>query len=480
MLTRRPVAAFILLIAMVLAGRRAGAGADGAPAPTSRRDTLPLTSPATLPSTSPVTHPTTEAATQPAPTTSPAGLSDAAIEPLLRRLGEPGWKTRDAAQAELVRLGADAEPALRRSLRVALRPEVRQRVQSILAEIEEQRRTGPTLITFHAHGAAARDVFDAIFHQAKSEYVTYPSGLFDPGQTVNVDFDKTPFLVALKRACDQTGLNVRKVYDPHRMTLIAESAGPMKGPSVIQGPVMVSASGIRGAANISWVNGAAPAERSGAISISVLIEPRLHATNGFVTIDKLDDEHGDSLLLKGDAAMRAGGNSGLLSFEADFAWEGRVPLKLPRGSTKIAAFEGSVHLLAHTATERVEIDDILKANEVTHVVGGKRFVVHKVTSDGNTYEVTMTLYRGDMSDGDWAWFGYPYGRFRLVDAGGRDLSPSSGGGGGNDKSEFTIRYTRDTAIPNEKPGEPVKLIWDLPVNTRELVVPFSFKDLPLP
>ena len=108
-----------------------------------------------------------------------------------------------------------------------------------------------------------------------------------------------------------------------------------------------------------------------------------------------------------------------------------------------------------------EVADVLNAKEQTREVGGKRFTVHSVTkTDGETYNVQMTLFRGEMGEEDWAWFRYPYGRVRLMDAKGRDLSTSSGGGGGgNDKAEFSVQYRREAvgAVPADQPGEPFAL-----------------------
>jgi hypothetical protein len=247
----------------------------------------------------------------------------------------------------------------------------------------------------------------------------------------------------------------------------------------VSGPVLVAADGINTSAQVQFANPAS-AQRGGGLTMTVLLEPRFRATAGLIEVDKLVDDKGESLLLEGDAAQRATGSPGVLSFQADSVWSGTVPVKLPKEGTKIAKFEGRVHLTVHAQTEKVEIADVLKAAEVTKAVGGKRFTFHGVTGAGDSFTLRMTLFRDAMDPGEWAWFNYPYARVRLVDAAGRDLSPSSGSGSNDgQKADFQMTFSRNQAVGGET-GEPAKFVWELPVDTHRMIAPFAFKDLPLP
>ena len=48
------------------------------------------------------------------------------------------------------------------------------------------------------------------------------------------------------------------------------------------------------------------------------------------------------------------------------------------------------------------------------------------------------------------------------------------------KLEATLNYTRGRFGNVPAPGEPVKIVWEVPTETRDVTVPFELQDLPLP
>jgi hypothetical protein len=56
----------------------------------------------------------------------------------------------------------------------------------------------------------------------------------------------------------------------------------------------------------------------------------------------------------------------------------------------------------------------------------------------------------------------------------------NGGGGGGDSMEINLQFQKQNWNGGQSAGDPVKLVWEVPVETREVVVPFEFVDLPLP
>ena len=264
---------------------------------------------------------------------------------------------------------------------------------------------------------------------------------------------------------------------------------PMKGPAFIEGPVMVVAESVNMSAGLRFANPEGTRQEGGSLTLQVFTEPRLRVTRGYFETEAIQDDKGENLLLPRpeEAKRGAASTQNELQQAADYAWQLAVPIRLPvNGGTKLRAFRGKLHLFAHAETQRAEVADVLGAKEQTREVGGKRFTVHAVTPGGQgMYDVSMTLFRGDLNDEDWKWFHYPYGRVRLLDSRGRDLSPSSGGGGAGPRdpsASFAMQFRRESHAnaADDQPGEPFKLVWDLPAKTRELVVPVSFEGLPLP
>jgi hypothetical protein len=92
------------------------------------------------------------------------------------------------------------------------------------------------------------------------------------------------------------------------------------------------------------------------------------------------------------------------------------------------------------------------------------------------------MYRDGMSANDWNAMEYPYYAVRLLDKDGRQLG-SNGWGGGRAQNEANYQWTfsRDAwGGDNDKPGEPYRLLWEIPLETRDIRASFDFKDIPLP
>ena len=76
---------------------------------------------------------------------------------------------------------------------------------------------------------------------------------------------------------------------------------------------------------------------------------------------------------------------------------------------------------------------------------------------------------------------YPGAAIRLLDKDGKALSSRGwGGGGGPDEMSYNWTFARDAWGGDEKVGEPFRLVWEIPTETRPMDVDFAFKDLPMP
>jgi hypothetical protein len=67
-----------------------------------------------------------------------------------------------------------------------------------------------------------------------------------------------------------------------------------------------------------------------------------------------------------------------------------------------------------------------------------------------------------------------FGRPFVIDGGDRTPRQRQGA------VEFTIGFRNTGTDGRGQPTTPSKLVWDVPTSTREVTVPFRFKDLPLP
>ena len=103
--------------------------------------------------------------------------------------------------------------------------------------------------------------------------------------------------------------------------------------------------------------------------------------------------------------------------------------------------------------------------------------------NGEQYEVQMTLYRDGLSQQDWQSIQNPGYTVRLLDKDGHAFPSANGwgGGGGGNEMTYNWNFTKNTWAGEEgKVGEPHRLVWEIPLETREMDVAFEFKNLPMP
>ncbi len=128
-----------------------------------------------------------------------------------------------------------------------------------------------------------------------------------------------------------------------------------------------------------------------------------------------------------------------------------------------------------------EIPNILTAKNVEKTVANRRLLVKEVKQAGEQYTVHVSIFRAGMSPGDWSTLSYPGNAVRLLDKDGKALSHQGGGGGGGaDEMTYTWTFGRQNWGGDDRPGEPHRLVWEIPTETREMNVGFDFKDLPMP
>jgi len=430
----------------------------------------------------PVPAPAGPATTAPAARAPALSAADAAaIAALVGKLGDDDYQTRQSAMEELVKFGEDARPALQRAAKAGADEEARSRAESALRLLDDANQSGPTLVTVHLKDVPAKTIFDELFRQARAPYGTHPPQLFgqQPGPTLTVDVDRQPFLSVLKDVCAKGGYNVRHVYDSQKMTIIQEGAmAPMHGPGLVQGPILVTAGTIQTSSYMQLGGPGAQSNKNCNLGFSLLLEPKVRLMAGSFRPEKVEDDQGKSMIMEG-AGMHQ------INRESPFAWSGSVQLQYPgRAATRIKTFRANLQLIVQTQTEVVEIGDILNVKNLERQVGTKRFLIKSVRKDGEGYRIEMTMFPSPMSAEEWQQFSYPYGRIQLLDAEDRPLSPSSGGGGGGNNGEganfYKVFQRSNHGEPDKAPGEPAKFRWELPLKTREVVIPIELNDIPLP
>ena len=415
--------------------------------------------------------------TQPAP----APALDA-IDALITQLGDPDWHRREAAQERLVLMGREAQPNLERASNESPDPEIRERAAAALATIAANAETGPSIITIRGEDIPLREVFKQLSEQAGVALETYPPDVLEQQRNakVSLDIDHQPFWEAMRQITEKTGYALQQ-WDNTGVKLM--QGGPQtEGVSVVSGAYVVSAVRVSRSRSVE-LGGAQNAYEDFNVQLTARAEPKLRLLRvGYApNLEEATDEHGNSLLPDAHAQPPGG-----YAIAPAGVWQFPARLHAPPDvGRRIARLKGSIDVAVQTRYEQLEVPDIVSARSVNKVAGGVRFVIKELRRTGETWTLDL-LVRPDgapLPEAEWERLLQilPTADIKLLDGRGEVFQRTgSSTSGGPEQVEMTIEFTPRAWGHDRKLGEPSKLVWTVPTETRDVSVPFEFRDLPMP
>jgi hypothetical protein len=409
---------------------------------------------------------------------------------LIPQLSSDDWKVREQAQKELVEIGDDAVPALERLLKEKATPELHAQVETLLKQIEQAKALGASRVTLHVKDAPFRDAGKALAKQAGARFEV--EGL--AWAKVTLDLDRQPFWVAAHALCAQTGLRPtepERVFDaplpPPTLAVELDGGAWASRPWCVAGPVLLTVKRVYVLRSRNFGQ-AEPVRSRIQVEVQPSFEPKLQVLSwSLAAVDEAVDENGRSLLGKPKPADEGEDQVG---DEDDESGSGSndylTPIALalpPNVGKKIARLKATGLLNVRAAHETVEVVDVLRAKDVRRPFG--RAVLHfqeLVTVGPDHYELRYEILRGTASEKQWeALRTVPHDGMRVLDSAGNRLLPKESiGSGSGDKAAFRARFFRLALGDRPKPGQPAKVVWDVPTAVRQIEVPIELKDLPLP
>jgi hypothetical protein len=438
--------------------------------------------------------------TFPLPAAPPTTQPTPDIESLIAQLTADRRPDRQRAQDRLVELGSaspDVESRLRRLLRETRDDEAASRAQAALRLIAENKAAGPTAITLHLKDADAKTAFTALAKTSGIDIGTEPPDLWAQkpaggvgASPITLDADSQPFWSVFRDLCRQARVEP-DFGDNGRFKLLESTDGKWAAtPAVVAGPVLIRAVKITETRALEFADPANP-ELSRQLEMNFYIEPRLRVlADAFAArIESAIDDQGKSLMPAPPAAGEAAADDQELTNVADTSrlWELDVPLTCPAngGGRRIASLKGSVRLKIPVKLQTLEIADVLTAPETPRAIAGRRLTFHSAHKVKGGYEVKVTLFKGALDDADWQQWATPRDFLRLVDASGLPIlfTSVSDAQGNDQQTTLTLQFENPNNAPNGiggPVGPPARLLWDIPIDSKELRVPFEFKDLALP
>ncbi len=433
--------------------------------------------------------PAQQAATRPA--TQPTA---AQIEPLVRQLGDESFRVRQQAEEKLIDLGDAARPFLDRLLSETRDPEVRSRAENALRQISRRSTAEPTLVSLHFKNAPMSMVIPELARQSGMEIHVWPPGNFGQNQkTVTIDVDRQPFWEVVRQACAQSGWGPERYGGGgNRLTLSPNGGNWGKRPAVMQGQFMVLAANVQRHETLDFGDPQNPS-RQYSIYVQVCADPKMRIirANQNMEVSQAADEKGNSLVVKQTGYM--GYHSGN---QNPWFWELQAPLQLsPDIGKRLVEFKGVAKFSVQTKTDRWEFGDPLKIKNQEKKIADDSVTltilsVGRNAQNQNSVEVRLAisvkskarlnLFARSDERHPLTEYSVLAQSIKLLDARGRAFqNHGGGGGGGGTKWEYSFNFAqRDDQ--GQALGDPAKLIWDVPVEIKEVAVPVEFKDLPLP
>ncbi len=253
--------------------------------------------------------------------------------------------------------------------------------------------------------------------------------------------------------------------------------------SVHQGFVVMPQSASR-SYNIFYAQANPPSGGVFQIQMMVYVDPSTPVTGWAATATEAVDENGTSLLPKDD---RGGVNYG--SSGNPLVQNIGVTLANPVNIGKtLVSLKGAARGMAVVKTEKLDVDLPLPPEGKTIKTSEGEIVIASVKPGGQSkaYNLIVRFVTTPSEDGR------PRGglrrqsqdrwnlvsTIRIADAQGKTFAYGGGGGGGDD-GRGIITYTVNFSAGQDT-GEPAKLTWRLPVETKQIQIPFEFKNLAIP
>ena len=405
------------------------------------------------------------------------------IDSLIEQLGDRTHSRRELASKTLEAMGPNILPELRKA-RPNADPEIRRRLDDLIPTLETVAILTPKRITFKITKKPMKDIGEEITKQTGYKLTFYSGG---EQQLYSFQFENATFWEVIDKVCETTGMTIQHGYGDDQVRLnFADSIAPHLHRD---GVFRFQATGFQHTRNVNFATvprTPAPPQRSESLLLNFAIctEPKLPLLGvGAVKLSEAFDEDKNSMIPTGNTNdlnnfnrryYYGGGNYRSFYTQTSVplvrATDKAKQLKLVRGTIV-------VNLLAEQKPEMIS-DNVFKAKGKTAKFGSTSLQVEEVTgTPGKQCEIRVGITE-EGKENDYTWMNSMYQRFEVQDSKGEKYqiynSGMSSNGNGHAQYTFTVNPPG-----NVKLGPPQKLIF-YSWKTTQQMVPFEFKDLPLP
>lgn len=372
----------------------------------------------------------------------------------------------------------------------------------VISAAEAARLTGaPTLVTLHFDNGKVKDVFAEIRKQ-----LGLPAGSndfqVDRDETpVTLHIERQPFWTAMRAVAAKTHRAMGEERLSRSNTVLQFMPGDrgLESPAVTVEPFMFTFSQAKRTRQSVVTLSDLPAAEAPDVApkstdqlsllLNIFVDPKLQIVPSTtqITWQQIIDEKGNSLL---DTGQR----SGTLRTDNRYMLQEYIRFnpKTDPGR-RLTSIKGELHAFIVTKYDTWEVANPLQVKDLEKVgaagEASEKYIINDVTASGNSYRVRVRVLRPHLGFGfsqitDALTSGltlYDEAGTALINQGGsrrglRGVSDARSAKFYEFEANEALRPARSTTTATT----PVKLVWKIPLEFREVVVPFEFKDLPLP
>jgi hypothetical protein len=426
----------------------------------------------------------------------PPAPEKAALDRLIEQLGDSDFRKRDEATRRLEAEGMKVVPALKKTLGHP-DAEVRRRVYDLIPRIEHTSFVAPRRVTLQMTNKPLRTLFDEVTKQTgqKIEFWTTPNMA---QQTYSCDFKNATLWQVLDEMCRQAKLVIQPNFGNEERIILQNQGGYT--PYVHDaGAFRFVPTGFQMYRNMDFGligNPESTLRRNETLTLTfqVFSEPRIPLLGvGESRLSAAYDNDRNSMLAPvnngGNEVMIWGGGGMGRAFISRYgngnrSYMQQTQLQLHRPSeraSKVKVVRGELPVTLLVEQKPVVVAaDVLKAKGTKNTAGTTTFHFEEVTAQPNKqYQVKLAITEDNKENpNDWTWMNTMLQRIELQDDKGNKFQVygTNFGNSGPNQVQLTLTYG---APPNGKIGTPSKFVFQQ-WRTMQHLVPFEFKDLPLP
>ena len=354
---------------------------------------------------------------------------------------------------------------------------------------------GPTLVTLQ--GGRLSDVLRDLAQQGHCTIDDDGRDLISQRQAaLSIDVKEQPFWEAFRQICNQARLEPTESF--HVPPLPGDSPGLWSHRGLLPGKVLLQEGQDAPNQVPVCVSGAFYVEAAAArfnipprdvqkyhhgpqctLNLECWAEPKLRPIAWSIDSVEAADDRGQALkpawVLDRTASMWAEAGDIGMTFNAAAA-----------PGTKIARLKGHSRVTILKKSLVWEIANVMTAGRSSRVIGGAQIDLAPLAREQpGKYRLSAEIHRGNQSDQEWkqTQLLLDCARPQLLDAKGRSLDSGVGTmklvlGGKDDHYSYWDDFGQ-TMFVEHKVDPPEKMIWELPVETKQNDLPFEFHDIKL-